>query len=77
MPPAAAKSKLAIFSIKVTAKVIKSLTLVSFEGVSFVDYMPNMKLLSLTLQSYDQCYFCHRQTDKTKTKCPQIPFRGA
>ena len=38
MPPAATKSKLAIFSIKVTVKVTRSLTLVSFERVSLVEY---------------------------------------
>ena len=38
MPPAATKSKKAIFSFKVKVKVTKSLTLVSFERASLVEY---------------------------------------
>ena len=38
MPLAATKSNLAILSIKVRVKVTKSLTLVSFERVSLVEY---------------------------------------
>ena len=37
MPPAATKTKLAFFSIKVTVKVTSSLTLVSFESVSLIE----------------------------------------
>ena len=38
MPPAATKSKKAIFSFKVKVKVTRSLTLVSFERASLVKY---------------------------------------
>ena len=38
MPPAAAKSKIGYFSIKATMKVTRSLSLVSFERVSLVEY---------------------------------------
>ena len=38
MPPAATKSKKAIFSAKVKVKVTRSLTLVSFERASLVEY---------------------------------------
>ena len=38
MPPAATKSKKAIFSAKVKVKVTKSLTLISFERASLVEY---------------------------------------
>ena len=38
MPPAATKSKKAIFRAKVKVKVTRSLTLVSFERVSLVKY---------------------------------------
>ena len=38
MPPAATKSKKAIFSTKVKVKVTRSLTLVSFERASLVEY---------------------------------------
>ena len=38
IPLAATKSKLAIFSIKVTVKVTRLLTLVSFGRVSLVEY---------------------------------------
>ena len=38
MPPAATKSKKAIFSFKVKVKVKRSLTLVSFERASLVEY---------------------------------------
>ena len=38
MPPAATKSEKAIFSTKVKVKVTRSLTLVSFERASLVEY---------------------------------------
>ena len=38
MPPAPTKSKMAIFSINVTVKVMRSLALVSFEMVSIAEY---------------------------------------
>ena len=38
MPPVATKSKKAIFSAKVKVKVTSSLTLVSFERASLVEY---------------------------------------
>ena len=38
MPPVATKSKKAIFSFKVKVKVTRSLTLVSFERASLVEY---------------------------------------
>ena len=38
MPPAATKSKKAIFSFEVKVKVTRSLTLVSFERASLVEY---------------------------------------
>ena len=38
MPPAAIKSKLAIFSMQVSVKVTRSLTLVPFERVSLSEY---------------------------------------
>ena len=38
MPPAATKSKKAIFSFKVKLKVTRSLTLVSIERASLVEY---------------------------------------
>ena len=38
MPPAVTKSKKAIFSAKVKVKVTRSMTLVSFERASLVEY---------------------------------------
>ena len=79
---AAKKSKVAIWSIKVTGKVTRSLTLVWFEKVSISWVcMPSMKSLSLTVQNLwprlKRRVFCHRlrHTDRTN-KMPQIPFQG-
>ena len=74
--------KLAVFSIKVTVKVTRSLTLVSFERVSLV-CMQNMKSLSLTVQKLRTMLKgggCHkvadRWTNRTRTRCPRIPYQG-
>ena len=50
MPPAATKLKKAIFSFKVKVKVTRSLTLVSFERASLVEYACQIKSLSLRVQ---------------------------
>ena len=50
MPQTAKKVQKTILSIKITLKVTRSLTLVSFERASLVEYgicLPNMKSLSL------------------------------
>ena len=46
--------KLAIFSIKVTVKVTKSSTLVSFERVSLVEYACQYEV-SVSHESHGQC----------------------
>ena len=71
--------KLTIFSIKVTVKVTRSLTLVSFERVSLFDYAcQNMKSISngSKVMAKVKGFFCLRVTDRTKIRCPWIPLRG-
>ena len=77
--PSSNSPKLAIFSIKVMVKVTRSLTLVSFKRV-FISWvwMPKMKSLPLKVQKLwpRLKFFAKSQTDRTKTRCPRIPFRG-
>ena len=63
----AATVRKAIFSIKVTVKVTRSLSFVSFGSASLV-CMLNMKSLSFTIQKE---YQSQQQTHRTKTICLQ------
>ena len=79
--------KLAIFSIKDMVKVTRSLTLVSFKRVSLVEYAFQTWSISYgskvmaTVKGFlpesetDRVRQTDRQTDRTKTRCPRIPFR--
>ena len=59
------------FSIKVIAKVARSLTLVSFERVRVMVCMPNMKSLSVTVPLWSRLN--HFAIDPVKdTRCPWI-----
>ena len=84
-------TKLAIFSIKVTVKVTKSLTLVSFSGVSLVEYACHIWNLYHTVQKVCprfKFFFAtvtdrqsHRQTELQTGQTldpppPPISFRG-
>ena len=65
--PGGNKVQKAIFSFKVKVDVIRSLTLVSFERVSFVEYecqIPGMKFLSLMVQVIAKVKVDNRQTNK-------------
>ena len=75
--------KMAIFSIKVPVKVTGPLILVSFERVALVEYACQIwSMYLLVFKSNGQCLglFCHKvtepQTDRTKSRCPGIPFWG-
>ena len=61
-PSSKKNPKLAIFSIKVTVEVTRSLTLVSFERVSLVEYTCQIWSL-LRIKSNGQV-FCHRVTER-------------
>ena len=71
--------KLTIFSIKVTIKVTRSLTLVSFEWVSSVEYACQIwSLYLLRLKSYGQgeSFFGHKVTNRQdKIKKPLNPIK--
>ena len=66
MPPAATKSKKAIFSFKVEVKVTRSLTLVSFKRASLVEYACQIwSLYLLQFKSYSELKLTtDKQTDK-------------
>ena len=74
--------KLAIFSINFTVKVTRSVTLVSFERLSLVEYacqLWSLYLLRLKFMAKVKVFFLpqsDRVTDRTKTRCPRIPLRG-
>ena len=56
MPPAATESEKAIFRTKVKVKVTRSLTLVSFERASLVEYACQIwSLCLLQFKSYSEC----------------------
>ena len=67
-PPAATKSELAIFSIKVTDKITRPLTLVSFERVSLIEYTCQIRslfLLWFKSHGQDLSFFgTNRRTDR-------------
>ena len=77
--------KLVIFSIKIKAKVPRSLTLVSHERISLVEYTcQTWKSQSLTVQKLCRRlkvlawtnWHTHRQTDRTKIIWSQIQILG-
>ena len=84
--PGGNKAKIGYFTVTVTVKVTRSLvtrslTLVTFAGVLFVSMHAKYEV-SISYGSIDQMtevkVFCRKdgQTDRTKTRCPRIPFRG-
>ena len=75
---------LAILRIKVTVKVTRSLTLVSFERIVLVEYacqILSLYLVGKKLWPTIKFFFCHRHTDrhtqqKKKLDTPRIPLQG-